>query len=204
MKITTATGTILVAAIGLAGVLGWDARAKTTEELIADLGICYNGCSTSSQTCNRSCCRIIFCSKSCILSCDSQLNGCKSGCNTDILGAETDGAFFDTGTVDHTGHTVRVGGPLFCAEGGTADVAVTLTQSGTGAVATGHVRQECRADETSFTVVAHAVGGTAFEALTSVQACGSARIHAPGQGSVDAFQWCRAITPLSGGVQLGD
>src|SRR5688572_27324081 len=137
-------------ALSLVVALCATASAKTTEEIIADLGICYNRCSVTSQSCTTGCCGILICRKGCVLDCNSALTGCKKQCENDIVGNELSSAFFDEATLSRNGRIVRVGGPLDCVNGATAEISVTLTQHSTGAVATGQVQEACTEDTTDF------------------------------------------------------
>jgi len=201
MHITTR---IAVTALALATLLvpANPAGARDTEELIADLGICFNRCSIDSQGCNQSCCGLLFCRKRCILGCDDSLNACKATCQGQVFGSMTNSAFFDTATLAHGGRTLRVAGPLSCAGGATADVAVTITQRSTGAVARGRIRQRCDAAQTTFALGAQALRGAPFDTPGSAQACGAVRLRSPGRTGLDAFQWCRTITLVPADLQL--
>jgi hypothetical protein len=106
----------------------------------------------------------------------------------------------DTAAFGHEGRGARVGGPLFCPVGATADIEVTVTQAGSSAIATGRTHARCTAGETSFTVDVKA-GSTPLQAAGTALACGAAWIHDGAQG-FDAFQWCREITLLPEGGQL--
>jgi hypothetical protein len=196
-------GAVLLVAIGFILLDAKGARATFSKEVFASYSNCLVGCDSSQTTCNTGCCGILFCRKGCLSTCQSAETTCQGGCSDAAFGGGSDGAFFDEATVSANGRTIRVGGPLQCPEGATADVAVTLTQAGSGAVATGEVRVPCPAGEGSFSADAHATGAAGFKPLGKVHACGTARIQAANQ-SLDAFQWCRDVTIVPEGVELGD
>ena len=177
------------------------ASARTFEETLVDLGICYNRCSLTSQTCTKGCCGILICKKGCVLGCDSALTSCKTQCETDIVGNPLGSAFFDDAVVSRNGRSVRVGGPLACVNGAVVDILVTLTQQSTGAIATGQAQVPCSEETDSFSLQANATGTAGFDAPGAIDACGAAKIRS-GSVAIDAFQWCRTLTAVPKGVEL--
>ena len=88
----------------------------------------------------------------------------------------------------HGGH-VQVSGHVVCAEGAVADLRVTITQRGTGAVAEGTTRIACTGHEAPWEIQGATVGRGAFSAGPAT-ACGLLEVN--GQNDPpDAFQWCR-------------
>src|SRR2546422_5953327 len=88
----------------------------------------------------------------------------------------------------HGGH-VQVSGHVVCSEGAVADLRVTITQRGTGAVAEGTTRIACTGHEAPWEIQGATVGRGAFSAGPAT-ACGLLEVN--GQNDPpDAFQWCR-------------
>jgi hypothetical protein len=187
--------------IGLATLLCSVAQAKTQAEILIELNNCNAGCDATASSCTSGCCGILFCRKSCITSCDSSESLCKENCSGSVIGATTTSAFFDTATISQRGRFLRVGGPLVCPDGATADIDVSVTQSNSATVGTGSAHVRCEAGETSFTTTVRAEGTGAFQPASGARACGTARIHAAGD-AIEALQWCRDITLLPDGIQL--
>ncbi len=179
------------------------AQAATSKAVADELSTCYDGCLRGYVSCTPTCCGILFCRKDCVIGCFQQLDGCDADCRAFCSTCDPDGAFDDTATIARDGRTVRIGGPLRCAEGATADIDVTITQGAGGAVATGHARVSCPDHDTSFTLDARTTAQAAFVPASTVHACGTARIHAAAV-DVDSFQWCRDVTLLPQGVDLDE
>jgi len=190
-------------AVALGAILltaGATCAATSADAFLRD---CYDTCLVTYTSCVPKCCGLIFCSKKCVTACDGELTGCDGGCRIGCPTCNPDGAFFDTATIGRDGRTLRVSGPLVCPAGGTADIDVTVTQGAGGAIATGHTRVACPDHETTFTVDAKTTATAAFVPVSTAQACGTTRIHSAAE-DVDSFQWCRDITLLPEGVQLGE
>ena len=100
----------------------------------------------------------------------------------------TSGGFTPTASLGPGGH-VQIGGHVVCAEGAVADLRVTITQRGTGAVAEGRTRIACTGDETGWEIQGATVGRGAFTAGPAT-ACGLLEITGENDPP-DAFQWCR-------------
>ena len=174
------------------------AWAASRTQTLVNQANCQSECTTNLRSCTSGCCGTTTCGKTCLGVCDATYNTCVNICGFAAL----DGAFFDTATLSPNGRLIHVGGPLSCPEGATADLHFTLTQAD-GAVATGQVKVQCPAGDTSYTAVVHTKGKNAFEPFTTTQACGLARIHAANL-SLNAFQWCRDITVVPEGIDLED
>ena len=96
--------------------------------------------------------------------------------------------FASTASLGPGGH-VRVGGHAVCPPGAIADLRVTITQHGIGAVAEGTTRVACTGDEVSWDVEAQTVGRGALGAGPAT-ACGLLQVN--GQNDPpDTRQWCR-------------
>jgi hypothetical protein len=188
-------------AIGLVSAAPPGAHAAKIVDIIVEQNNCLAECSQDTKACTTACCSRLLCRSSCVDACNSNLNICNADCSTFCSTCSPDSAFFDTATISGDGRLVNVGGPLVCPESATADLDVTLTQKGTGAVATGHVRAQCPPSETTFAVAVQTTGSTSFLPLSKVQACGTAWIHGANL-SLDSFQWCREITLVPAGFQL--
>ncbi len=199
----TFVAAVLVAAAALDLVASGTAHALKTEDVVIAQFNCNVGCDSAQTTCNGGCCILggRLCSGKCITTCQATADQCKADCASAAIGATSSGAFADTATIARNGRTIAIEGPFVCPQGGTADLEVTLTQD-TGAVAKGTTRFECPAgNETSFALDLNTIGNTRFHGLGAAQACGAARITAPGV-TVDAFQWCRDVTVVPEGVDL--
>ena len=99
------------------------------------------------------------------------------------------GGFAPTASLGPGGH-VQIGGHAVCAEGAVADLRVTITQRGTGAVAEGRTRIACTGDETSWEIQGATVGRGAFSTTGPATACGLLEITGANDLR-DAVQWCR-------------
>jgi hypothetical protein len=173
---------------------GRTVEAATSKPITGTI-TCVDTCSQNRVSCNAGCCFLFICKKSCVQDCGVAEVTCLDGC------LDSSGAFFDTAVVADDGRAIHVGGPFACPKGATADVSVTLTQDGTGAVASGTTRLRCPDGDTAFGIEAHAVGGSRFRPATAAQACAVAQVHALGR-SIASFQWCRDVTLLPEGVEL--
>jgi hypothetical protein len=96
--------------------------------------------------------------------------------------------FAPTASLGPGGH-VQIAGHAACAEGAVADLRVTITQRGTGAIAEGTTRIACRGGEVPWDLQASTVGRGALSAGPAT-ACGLLRVPG-GDDPPDAFQWCR-------------
>jgi len=200
--VALATAALLVA-LGLVLAIPTRARAAYPAEVFASYSNCLVGCDSQQSTCNSGCCFLFLCGKKCLNSCQSAETVCQEGCSNTYFGSTNDGAFFDEASLSSNGRSIRLGGPFQCPEAAVGDLAVSVTQSGNGALATGSVRIACPAGETTFSVDANAIGAATFRPLGKVQACGTARIQTRDL-SLDAFQWCREVTLVPAGVDLQD
>jgi hypothetical protein len=196
---------VLLVAISLGLVATDRAQAATSQfEIMVQIANCFVGCDSRQTACNSGCCILggLLCGGRCINKCQATSDQCKNDCNLTAIGGTPEGAFFDTVTLATNQRTLHIGGPFFCPEGATADLDVTLTQHGIGAVAQGRAHIQCPVDgDTSFALDASTVGNTLFKPLGKAQACGTARIHSASL-SLDSFQWCREVTVLPEGVEL--
>jgi hypothetical protein len=196
---------VLLAAISLVLADSDRSHALKTIDPVLEAAACYATCGTTLNTCTAQCCGVLFCSKRCVDTCNSHYSNCLDNCIAFCgnSSCDPDGAFFDTATIAGNGRSIRIGGPFDCPETAIADLDVTLTQSASGAVATGHAQLKCPLDDETFTVDVHTDGNARFLPLTGVQACATAHVHAV-NSSIDAFQWCREVTLLPEGLELQD
>jgi hypothetical protein len=95
-------------------------------------------------------------------------------------------------------HLGNDGGPIFvdghggCTAGEIVGIQVTVTQSTTGALATGDTQEICTGELQQWSVRAAADGADRF-AAGPARACGVATTRSEGQ-ITDTFEWCRDIT----------
>jgi hypothetical protein len=87
------------------------------------------------------------------------------------------------------GGRVQIGGHAACANGTVAELRVTITQAGTGAVAEGTTRIACSGEESPWEIQAATNGRNGFTA-GPVTACGLLEVDGE-DDPPDAFQWCR-------------
>ena len=112
----------------------------------------------------------------------------KNVCNGASYCVCSSGGFTPTASVGPGGR-VQIGGHAACFEGAVADLRVTITQRGTGAVAEGRTRITCTGDETSWEIQGETVGRRAFVAGPAT-ACGLLEVTGVNDPP-DAVQWCR-------------
>ena len=96
--------------------------------------------------------------------------------------------FAPTASLGPGGH-VQISGHAACVEGAVADLEVTISQRGTGAIAEGATRVACGGDEVPWDVQASTVGRGALSAGPAT-ACGLIRITSE-RDPPDTVQWCR-------------
>jgi hypothetical protein len=89
------------------------------------------------------------------------------------------------------GQSIQVIGHGGCTQGEQVAVAVTITQSTTGAVATADLQQDCTGDLQHWQVMATTKTITPFVADTA-EACGLATSRADGSVT-DTFEWCVGV-----------
>lgn len=192
---TTMVIAIFLFVTAMVGAVPTTIWAASRTQTIINQSNCQSECTISLRSCTAGCCGTTTCGKTCVGVCDATYNVCLNICGF----AAIDGAFFDTATIAPNGRRIRVGGPLSCPEGATADLSFSLSQSD-GAIATGQANVECGGD-TTYTADVHTQGSNSFEPFAATQACGVARIHAANL-SLNALQWCRDITVVPEGVEL--
>jgi hypothetical protein len=91
-----------------------------------------------------------------------------------------------------TGERISVIGHGGCTAGQTVTIAVTLTQSLTGAQAPGQTEETCTGELQYWTLDVSTQGSSPFAATEVAQACGLATTR--DNGSVtDSLEWCRAV-----------
>ena len=99
---------------------------------------------------------------------------------------------FDTPLpVIDTGKSVVVSGHGGCTAGEQVTIAITVTQSSSGAVATGQKEQLCSGELQMWSSVATAVSTSLF-ASGPAESCGLATTRANGYVT-DTFEWCKDV-----------
>jgi len=89
------------------------------------------------------------------------------------------------------GRKVVVSGHGGCTAGEEVTVAITVTQTSSGAVATGQEQQLCSGELQTWSSVATAVSATVF-ANGPAESCGLATTRANGYVT-DTFEWCKDV-----------
>lgn len=90
------------------------------------------------------------------------------------------------------GKNIIVTGHGGCTQYEEVTVTVTITQTVSGASATGETQQTCSGELQNWTAVATAETSTPFEAA-GARACGVATTRADGEVT-DTYEWCRDVT----------